>query len=140
MKINLKENTQLLSRIKVLLLIFLLYLILNLFGMGCPIKFFTGISCPGCGMTRSVWAAMRFQFQEAFYYHPLFFLVPIIFILFLFEYRFNPRFIKYAWSIILSVFILTYIIRLTLPQNVVVYIDIYEGFMLKFIQNNILGG
>lgn len=140
MKINLKENTQLLSRIKVLLLIFLVYLILNLFGMGCPIKFFTGISCPGCGMTRSVWAAMRFQFQEAFYYHPLFFLVPIIFILFLFEYRFNPRFIKYAWAIILSVFILTYIIRLTLPQNVVVYIDIYEGFMLKFIQNNILGG
>ncbi|MDR0850900.1 MAG: DUF2752 domain-containing protein [Clostridiales Family XIII bacterium] len=43
-----------------------------LFVVGCPIKLVTGIPCPGCGMTRAFLAAARFDFAEAFLYHPLF--------------------------------------------------------------------
>ena len=46
-------------------------------GITCPIRFLTGISCPGCGMTRALLSALRFDFQAAFFYHTLWiFLVP----------------------------------------------------------------
>lgn len=45
----------------------------------CPIKFFTGVSCPGCGMTRAMLAALRLDFGAALQYHPLFWAVlPVL--------------------------------------------------------------
>lgn len=44
---------------------------------GCPIRYFTGISCPGCGMTRAVWALLQLDFKAALHYHPLVFILPI---------------------------------------------------------------
>ena len=53
-----------------------LYCLLALiFHIPCPIKWFTGISCPGCGMTRSLMALCRFDLEAAIAYHPLVFLV-----------------------------------------------------------------
>lgn len=46
-----------------------------LFFYRCPIKLFTGTDCPGCGMTRAFKAAICFDFQAAFDYHPLFWLL-----------------------------------------------------------------
>ncbi len=43
----------------------------------CAFKHITGLSCPGCGLTRSFHAATLFHFREAFGYHllgPLFIL------------------------------------------------------------------
>lgn len=47
------------------------FLLLNLFGIGCPIKFLTGISCPGCGMTRAMWKLLTLDLPAALAYHPL---------------------------------------------------------------------
>ena len=41
----------------------------------CPFLYFFGIPCPGCGMTRALISAAKLDFNAAFYYHPLFFLV-----------------------------------------------------------------
>ena len=41
----------------------------------CPVKYLTGVSCPGCGMTRACLSALRFDFESAFYYHPLWILM-----------------------------------------------------------------
>ncbi len=49
-------------------------------GIGCPIKFATGISCPGCGLTRAWLEALQLHFDRAVAYHPLFWLVPVAFI------------------------------------------------------------
>lgn len=50
-----KENrVHIVSAIAVVVL---LYLILEGFGITCPIKFLTGISCAGCGMSRA-WIAV----------------------------------------------------------------------------------
>ncbi len=38
---------------------------------GCVFYHLTGIPCPGCGLTRSYLAAIRFDFVEAFRMHPL---------------------------------------------------------------------
>ena len=50
--------------------------ILNIIGIGCPILFFTGIPCMGCGITRAFLALVKGDFISAFRYHPLIFLVP----------------------------------------------------------------
>lgn len=47
-------------------------------GIGCPIKFLTGLSCPGCGMTRAWIYALTLRPALAFAYHPLFWLVPAL--------------------------------------------------------------
>lgn len=43
----------------------------------CPVKMIFGIPCPGCGMTRAFLSFVRLDFKKAFDYHPLF---PIVFI------------------------------------------------------------
>ena len=56
-----------------------LYCLLALFfHIPCPIKWFTGISCPGCGMTRSLLALCRFDLGAAIAYHPLIFWVVAV--------------------------------------------------------------
>lgn len=45
----------------------------------CIIKAFTGIPCPGCGMSRAYGCLLHLDLAGAFYYHPLFWAIPIIF-------------------------------------------------------------
>ena len=54
------------------------YGVLFALGITCPIKHLTGISCPGCGMSRAVWALLRLDFAAAAYYHPLCFALPLV--------------------------------------------------------------
>ena len=44
---------------------------ITLTGIGCPIWFSTGISCPGCGMSRAVLLMLSGHFRAAFRMHPL---------------------------------------------------------------------
>lgn len=121
------------DRLKISFLIFIIYIILNLMDLGCPIRAISGLSCPGCGMTRATLAALRFDFKDAFYYHPLFFLSPLMFLLFLFEGFIKPKYYKTAWIAIIVLFILVYLYRLLFTENDVVAIDIQSGIVLKLL-------
>ncbi len=46
------------------------------------LKYF-GFVCPGCGMTRAILAAVHLQFKTAFFYHPMFWSIPILYLYFL---------------------------------------------------------
>lgn len=61
--------------------LFVAWLALYLLDIGCICRLVTGIPCPGCGMTRAWLAALRLDFAAAFAYHPLFWVVPIAFVL-----------------------------------------------------------
>lgn len=61
--------------------LFVAWLALYLLDIGCVFRLMTGIPCPGCGMTRAWLAALRLDFTAAFAYHPLFWVVPIAFVL-----------------------------------------------------------
>ncbi|MCI5648148.1 MAG: DUF2752 domain-containing protein [Fusicatenibacter sp.] len=65
--------------------IFLLYvLVITVTGIGCPIRWFTGISCPGCGMSRALLCLLCGNIRGAFSYHPMIFAaIPLILYLFL---------------------------------------------------------
>ena len=52
-----------------------LYALLFALGITCPIKYVSGISCPGCGMSRACFSAICFDFDAAFAYHPLWILL-----------------------------------------------------------------
>lgn len=121
------------DRLKISFLIFIIYLILNLVGFGCPIRALSGLSCPGCGMTRATLSVIRLDFKDAFYYHPLFFLPPFMFILFLFEDFIKPKYYKAAWTVILVLFLVTYFYRLLFTGSDVVKIDISSGLVLKLL-------
>ena len=71
-----------------------LYVILESFGVTCPIKYITGISCAGCGMSRAWIALLHFNIHEAFMYHPLFFLPPVVGIVMLLKSKINIKFYK----------------------------------------------
>ncbi|HWT75836.1 MAG TPA: DUF2752 domain-containing protein [Mobilitalea sp.] len=138
---KLKPVKIILNRLKLCFMLFIIYLVLNLFHFGCPIKGLTGISCPGCGMTRAVRAAFMLDFKAAFYYHPLFMITPIMFLLFLFDSFLPSKPQKIIWSIIIVLFLITYLYRLFFTQSDVVQIDIWSGLVLKLFHNIIgVGG
>ncbi len=49
-------------------------------GIPCPIHYFTGFYCPGCGLTRMIFALINLDFYQAFRYNPLVFTLLIIFL------------------------------------------------------------
>lgn len=52
----------------------ILYIVLECFGITCPIKFITGVSCAGCGMSRAWLACLRLVLKRHFIIiHCLFF-------------------------------------------------------------------
>ena len=44
-------------------------------GATCVLRTITGIPCPGCGLTRATLALIRFDWPEAFRFHPMVFLL-----------------------------------------------------------------
>lgn len=63
------------------------YAVLFALGVTCPIKFVTGVSCPGCGMTRAWLCLLSGKPALALHYHPLVWLPPIALALYLFRAR-----------------------------------------------------
>lgn len=123
---------------KVLAGIVLFYVALEALGVTCPIKFFTGISCAGCGMSRAWLALLRLDFSAAFAFHPLVLLPIPAALLLLFQKRLPRRVVSVGlWSCGL-LFILVYFIRLVLPGDVVVFAP-RDGAVWRFC-SGVLGG
>ncbi len=70
--------------------------------------------CPSCGLTRAFLAFFKGDFKLAFYYHPLFILIPLVLLLFFFRKVKALKALYYKniiWYFIIIIFLLTYIIR-----------------------------
>ncbi len=53
-------------------------------GLVCPVRFVTGLKCPGCGVTHMCLALMRLDFAAAFMANPALFLsAPLLMIIFI---------------------------------------------------------
>ncbi len=117
-----------------ILLIAGIYFGLYIFNAGCPIKFVTGCSCPGCGMTRAWISAAHFDFDSAFYYHPLFLLGPVL-ILTIFLYDKKKRKL-YLFILILltTLFFVVYFIRLFDKNDVIVTFDLGNNIFFRILR------
>ncbi len=119
------------ERLLLILIIFGSCLLLSILPMGCPLKYITGISCPGCGMTRAFLSLFLPDVSLAFHYHPLFILLPVMACLYLFGFYLNPKLLRALWLLLIIIFLLTYLVRLYFIPNDVVEIDLQSGFILK---------
>ncbi len=107
-----------------------LYGILAVLGAGCPIKYLTGVSCGGCGMSRAWLCALRLDFAGAFEYHPLFWTVIPMALIIIFRKRF-PRLAKVSFAIIIALFLVVYIIRMADPSCDVVVFHPKDGLVYR---------
>ena len=84
-------------------------------GMKCLFKYTVGFPCPGCGLTRAWLSFLRMDFEAAFKWHPLFWIVPVIIVIevFMKEGLFKSKRSNLAFWIILSLMILgVYVVRM----------------------------
>ena len=110
MKANIKALIRDYAPVAIGILVF--YAILFAVGITCPIKFITGISCPGCGMSRACFSMLTLHFEAAFAFHPLCFPLPIVAVLLLI---FRIRNMDKAFSVLLyasiAALLIVYLIR-----------------------------
>ena len=81
----------------------------------CVIKVYTGLPCPGCGMTRAFLAAFHAQWDQAFYWHPLWLWILVGPLLYAGLLKFYPKSEKSRSMIIwvtLAAFVTLYVIRM----------------------------
>ena len=55
----------------------------------CPFKLFLHVECPGCGMTRAMISVLKLDFRQAFTYHPLFLIVIMGGVYYMFRTQFR---------------------------------------------------
>ena len=113
----------------VLIAVFLMYL----FRVGCPILELTGIPCFGCGMTRACISLVQFDFEAAWYYHPLSFFLPFFLLGFCFIKKMPVTLKKIFIFGVLFSFVAVYVLRLTDGENEIVKWHLEEGLIYKVI-------
>ncbi len=111
----------------------LVYGILYVAGIGCPIKYLTGVSCMGCGMTRAYLSLLRLDFASAFRYHPLFPIPAIAAVLFLFRSRISQKIVKVLLFTTIVLFSIIYLLRILDPSDTVVVFEPANGAAFRGI-------
>lgn len=110
---GLRFNTLVDSPVGSLGLFVVVVILLQALSIGCPIKFITGMSCPGCGLTRAWESALLLNFDDAVRFHPLFWVVPLVFLLLAVSKNMKRRM---TWDIALGAvalcFVALWVIRL----------------------------
>lgn len=100
----------------------------------CIVKRTIGFPCPGCGMTRALKYLLTFDFKQAFFYHPLVFIMPFLIILFLYQ---DTRLLsKLAHSkllliTVITLFVLVYIFRMILYFPDVEPMNYFENSIIQ---------
>ena len=101
--------------------------------IGCPIRYLTGCSCPGCGITRAMCSILRFDFSGAWQYNPAIFAIPVFAIL-LYIYRKDTNKTAILFVSLCLTLLIVYIWRLsTNNASDIVYIHPKKGVIYRII-------
>lgn len=92
-------------------------LVLDATGVGCPIKWATGVSCPGCGLTRAWLACLHGHLRQALAYHPLFWSVPALLVLACVRNARRSRALDVVIACAVAAFIAVWLVRLLVPDD-----------------------
>ncbi|HCF15769.1 MAG TPA: DUF2752 domain-containing protein [Eubacterium sp.] len=111
-----------------------LYTAMESIGITCPIKFITGISCAGCGMSRAWIAFLQLDMAKAFEYHPLFLLPPIAVIVLLSKSKINIKIYKIFIFTIVLMFAIVYICRLIWSGDDIVVFEPQNNILFRIIR------
>ena len=122
------------NMVPAVLAVVILYIIFFITGIGCPIKFITGISCAGCGMTRAYLSLLHLDFREAFHYHPLFWLPPVFLVILYKKNRMKPSIYKILIYTIVVFFCIVYVYRLISNDDTVVVFRPQDNIVFRVIR------
>jgi len=114
-----------LQKIKWIVVLLVIYILYIKFNIQCAIRYITGISCPGCGFTRSFNSLLNLDLYGAFVYYPsIFILIPtLLCIFFIKKPLFGSRKAEKFFYISISIITLTtYLLRLLVIPNDVIYL------------------
>lgn len=111
------------------------YLILFALGITCPIKAITGISCPGCGMTRAWLSLLSGDLNRAISFHPLFFYPLTLLILFFYRKSLSKKTLYFFFFFLGISFLGLYLYRMFTSTDTVVVFKPREGLIYKMLQN-----
>ena len=122
------------SLILILLVIAGVYYGFYLADISCPIKFLTGLSCAGCGMTRACINLLFGDFEAAFHFHPLSFLMPLFAVIFIVLFAFNNKRAMYQFLIGFSaIMLVVWIVRFFTTPDIVSFTP-SESILFKLFQ------
>ncbi|MBQ7534289.1 MAG: DUF2752 domain-containing protein [Stomatobaculum sp.] len=122
--------------LKAAAIIAVFYGFLQLLGITCPIKFITGISCPGCGMTRAWISVLVFHdLHKAFHYHPLFWIVIPALPFFLSGRLSRSRLKGPAVALASAAMIAVYLYRMFYGSGDIVVFAPWNGAVWKVLQH-----
>lgn len=128
---SLKKHSATISAIAAIVL---LYASFYLLGISCPIKFITGVSCAGCGMTRAWLHVFRLDLNAAFHFHPLFWTIPVVVVPFFLRKRF-PQFFRLISCAIAALFIVVYFVRMFNRSCDIVVFEPYNSVFNSIARN-----
>ena len=111
-----------------------LYAVMEAVGITCPIKFLTGISCMGCGMSRAWMAVLRLDIKKAFYYHPLFFTPPLFLIITELKKHINKKVYKLFIFTMVFLYATIYVIRLMDGTNDIVVFQPENNIVFRILR------
>lgn len=129
-----KRKSQRIEAITAITAVIVLYVILESFGITCPIKYITGISCAGCGMSRAWIAFLHLNIHDAFMYHPLFFLPPIVVIVMLLKSKINLNFYKIFMFTMACAFVIVYLYRMIKGDSSIVVFEPQNNIVFRIIR------
>lgn len=129
-----KRKSQRIEVITAITAVVVLYVILESFGVTCPIKYITGISCAGCGMSRAWIALLHFNIHDAFMYHPLFFLPPVAVIIMLLKSKINIKIYKIFIFTIAGAFVIVYLYRMFMETGDIVVFEPQNNIVFRIIR------
>lgn len=119
------------EEITAVLAIVALYVFFHIVGIGCPIKFITGVSCMGCGMTRAWGALLHLDVRKAFYYHPLFWIPPLWVLIFLYKDKFSIKIYKIIIFTMCMLFVIIYLLRMCDQSDSIVVFEPYNSILMR---------
>ena len=109
-------------------------LFLQISGINCPIRYLSGISCPGCGMSRACLSALRLDFAAAFYYNPAWVvLLPAGVGYFTLRIKGRRRLAVATLALFCAILVAVYITRLVIGDSAVVTVNIRDGAIYKLL-------
>lgn len=114
-----------------IVVIIFIYGTLQIFGITCPIKFVTGVSCPGCGMTRAYLSLLKLDFRSAYYYHPLFILPALGLLIYIFKDKFSKKTLRALEVFFIIMFLTVYVFRMMDPRDSIVVFRPWESIFYR---------
>ena len=105
------------------------------FSWKCPVAWITGISCPGCGITRALVSVCSLDLSSAWYYNPaIFYLIPAVPVFLIAYLRKSVRLQDVMIWITAGMIIAVFLLRLLIFRSPVLEVDPANGLIGQWIR------